>query len=268
MRALLLAAAALALPTGVSAGWRELLPGLDLGSFPLESALGPAELRVLRVDPARFELGLWCATEHAPESALSARGWSEAHGLVAAINAGMFASDRTTHVGYLKSGAHLNSRGRNAYRSVASFRPRRDGLPPFRITDLDEPGASLDSLVAGYECVVQNLRLVKRERENRWSPQARAWSEAALGEDGRGRALLLFCRTPLSMHELNRQALALEELDLVAAQHLEGGSMAQLWVDAGDVEAEWVGNVETAGEGEGNLVAWAIPNVIGVRAKD
>ena len=262
-------AALLLLPAApVAAGWTELAPGMDLGAFRLETPDGNAELQALRIDPARWDLGLYCATEHGMKRGLSARSWSEKFGLVAVINAGMFGTDYLTHVGHLRTGTHVNNAHRNAYRSVAAFRPRRDGVPPFVVEDLDLPGASLDSLIARYECIVQNLRLIKRPSENRWSPQDRRWSEAALGEDDHGRALLLFCRTPFAMHDFNTLVLGVKDLRLVTAQHLEGGPQAQLFVNVGDRTREWVGGLPSAyRENEGNVIAWPVPNVIGVKKK-
>lgn len=248
-------------------GWEELEPGLDLGTFTLSSAEGTAQLIAVRVDAARWELGTYTLTEHGLESGLTGAEWATRFGLAAVINAGMYGTDYRTHVGHLRNGEHVNNAHRNAYRSVAVFRPRRDDLPPFRIVDLDEPGADLGALIAGWECVVQNLRLIKRPRENRWSPQERRWSEAALGEDGQGRALLLFCRAPFSMHEFNLALLDTEELDLVAAQHLEGGSEAQLFLEVGGRRAEWVGSFETGIPETAGRAAWPVPNVIGVRRR-
>lgn len=260
-----LAAGLLAAAVPARAGWKELAPGLDLGTFRLE---GGAELQAVRVDAARWDLGLYCASEHGMKRGLSAQGWAEKFDLAVAINAGMFGTDYVTHVGHLRNGRHVNNANRNAYRSVAGFRPRREDLPPFRIHDLDAPGASMDSVIARYECVVQNLRLIKRERENRWTPQDRRWSEAALGEDDKGRMLLLFCRTPMAMHDFNERVLAVKDLRLVAAQHLEGGPQAQLHVNAGGEARTWVGGrAETWGDAEGAGIAWPVPNVIGIRPR-
>jgi hypothetical protein len=118
-----------------------------------------------------------------------------------------------------------------------------------------------------YRRVVQNLRLVKRPGVNRWSPQERRWSEAALGEDREGRALLIFCGAPLPLDRLVETLLALP-LGIVAAQHLEGGTQAQLFVAAGGQTIELVGGYEgILPPSDSSHAAWPIPNVIGVRAR-
>jgi hypothetical protein len=148
------------------------------------------------------------------------------------------------------------------------FRPRSESAA-FRIVDLDVPGASFDSLLTQYDGIVQNLRLIKRPRENRWSPLPKTWSEAALGEDAHGRALLIFCATPLSMHDFNAKLLATKGLDLVCAQHLEGGRQAQLYVRVGDVERDLVGtSTDAFSSTDDPAAAWPIPNVLGVRRRE
>jgi hypothetical protein len=109
--------------------------------------------------------------------------------------------------------------------------------------------------------------MIKRPGENRWSAQERRWSEAALGEDREGRALLIFCGAPLPLDRLIAALLALP-LGIVAAQHLEGGSQAQLFVSAGGRTVEFVGGYEgTFAASDPGRTARPIPNVIGVRQR-
>ncbi len=249
--------------------WLLVEAGLELAEFKVAAATpaGDSTIVVLRVDPELWDLRLYCASASGEPTELSARGWCEREGLVAAVNAGMYAPDFRTHVGYLRVGDHVNCASENHYRSVAAFGPRRAGIPRFRIFDLDASGASLAAVEADYDHVAQNLRLVGRPGRNRWSPQPKRWSEAALGEDDRGRALLIFSRSPYSMHDLNRLLLSLP-LGLVAAQHLEGGPEAQFCILAADLMRDLVGSYETGfWENDDNRQAWPLPNVIGVRRR-
>jgi hypothetical protein len=273
MSVLVIAAAGAAVVLGLLAaspvardGWRELAPGLELGRFAAPGADPERDgITVLRIDPDRWELDLHCASETDAVRGRSARRWCEELGLVAAVNAGMFETDRRRHVGYLRKGEHVNNGGVNDYLSAVAFAPRRDGLPRFRIFDLDEK--PLTDVVREYASVAQNLRLIKRPGENRWSPQGRRWSEVALAEDGRGRALLIASRVAYCMHELNELLLSLP-LDIVCAQHLEGGPEAQMYLRHGDLVFEMVGSYESGfHESEANTVARPIPNVIGVRPR-
>ena len=182
---------------------------------------------------------------------------------MAAINAGMYQADYRTHSGYMRADGTVFSRGTNGYLSAAAFDPVNPKDPPFRLFDLDvDP---LAEVLPRYRRVVQNLRLIKRPGENRWSSQERRWSEAALGEDHEGRVLLIFCGTPLLLDRLNEALLSLP-LGLVAAQHLEGGTQAQLFIAAGGQTIELVGEYEGIFSApDPQRPAWPIPNVIGIR---
>lgn len=249
-------------------GWKTLAPGLELlTARALATERTDAEITVLRIDPEHWELSVHATSHTGDASGRSATEWSREHGLVAAINAGMFATDYATHVGYLRIGEHVNNGSFNKYQSVAAFGRRKDGIPHFRIFDLDAPGTSRQQILRDYSTVIQNLRLIKRPGENRWAQNKKSWSEAALGEDSAGRALFIYSTAPFTMHDFNRELLALD-LDLVAAQHLEGGTKAQLFLNAGGVEREMYGSFETSDPGNGGLlVAFPIPFVLGVRAR-
>lgn len=250
------------LPTVLLAAdsWRELDSGLELGVFPVDKGA----VTVLRIDPEHWEtVALAASADHGPNQ--SARQWARAHGLTAVINAGMYGRDHSTHTGYFRVGEHVNNGlwNRNDYRQAACWGPRQDDLPPFALYDLDETPE--DDFCDLYDVVIQNLRLIKKPGENRWSQQDRKWSEACLGEDARGRMLWIFSRAPHTMHDLNEILLDLP-LDLVAAQHLEGGPEAQLWIEPTHLEA--VGSYETGFmESDANTSAWPVPNVLGVRRR-
>lgn len=261
--AVLVAAAAPA--AAADARWVELGRGLELAHFPLEGHGFPdAKVHVLRIDPKLWELTLH-GLPRGESGGYTAREWTRREGLAAAINAGMYQVDYRTHSGYFAADETVFSRGVNPYLSAAAFAPVDAADPPFRIVDLDEE--PLPAVIARYRRVVQNLRMVKRPGENRWSAQSRRWSEAALGEDREGRALFIFCAAPLPLDRLIAALLELP-LGLVAAQHLEGGSQAQFFVAAGGERLELVGDHEGAfPRAEQGRTARPIPNVIGVRQR-
>ncbi len=265
----LLTVGLLGLPASSGAGWRTLDTGLDLGEFrsTLRTVAGDSMVVVLRIDPAVWKLRVLCAGVAGAAGVsgnLTAKQWCQREGLSAAINAGMFSSDYHAHIGYLRSGKHINCPSSNQYRSVAAFCPRREGIPRFRIFDLDQPGGSIAALNADYDCVVQNLRLIKRPSLNCWSPQENRWSEAALGEDTQGRVLFVFSRSPYSMHDFNVVLTGLP-IGLECAQHLEGGPEAQLYLRTAAFELEVVGSYETGfRQDDSNQSAWPIPNVLGI----
>ena len=256
--------------TELTTGWKAIAPGMDLRWIVAgaPSPVGDSRIVVLRIDPAAWELELVGRSRTGEPAGRTARGWAEGHDLAVAINAGMFSTDYKTHVGYMEYQGHVNSSGINNYQSVAAFNPRNPGKqPPFRIFDLDEPGITVQAIRQDYASLVQNLRLIKKPGTNRWSKQEKSWSEAALGEDREGRILFVFSRSPFSMHTLNGELLS-GGIGLVALQHLEGGPEAQLYLKVGDTRLELSGSYESSlRQDGGNVVAWPIPNVLGVRRK-
>ncbi len=232
------------------------------------SLVGDSRIFVLRMDPDLWQLEAVGISQTGEASGHTARDWSQRHKFAAAINAGMFATDMKTHIGYMGSPVHVNNGKTNAYQSVAAFEPRNSqSLPRFRIFDLDAPRANFADIRKDYACALQNLRLIKRPGSNQWSQQTRMWSEAALGEDNSGRILFIYSRSPFSMHDLNNELLN-AGIGLVAAQHLEGGPEAQLYLHVGNLEMEMYGSYETSfKENDSNSTAWPVPNILGVRPR-
>jgi len=259
----------LCVATTASAEWQSLAEGMELGRFTAKKAsiIGNSEIVILRIDPTHWELVSINRSQTAEKDNLTAREWGEKHQLSAAINSGMFATDYSTHVGYSQADGHINSERVNHYQSVAAFGPKQADLPAFRIYDLDDPSVDMTTLQQQYGSLLQNLRLIKRPGENRWKHKKRMWSEAALAEDAVGRILFIHTRSPFTMYHFNEELLNLG-IDLVAAQHLEGGPEAQLYFKVGEHSMERFGSYETAfNEDNSNQKAWPIPNVLGVRQK-
>jgi len=232
-----------------------------------QSTLGDSKITVLRIDPALWELEVTGILQTGEAAGHTGREWARKQKYTAVINAGMFEMDQKTHLGYVRSRDHVYNSRVNKYQSVMAFDPRAGkSVPPFRIFDLDPP-ASLPTVVEDYASAVQNLRLIKRPGINQWGKQAKEWSEAAVGEDSDGHLLFIYSRSPFSMHDLNQELLA-SGIGIVAAQHMEGGPEAQLYVHVGDTELEMFGSYETSfKENDQNDVAWPVPNVIGVRSR-
>lgn len=258
--------AAFSAPASAEPSWRALAPGLDLAvvNASKPSHLGDSIITIVRADPSHWQLALGSLSDEMPAGGMTARQWAEKKDWALAINAGMFAEDYRTHVGYFASGGKVLNDNVNRYQSVAVFDPREESLPGFRIIDLDLSERSFAEIRKQYGSVIQNLRLIRRPGENRWRDRGEAWSEAALGEDSAGNMLFIFARSPFTMHQFNREILS-AGIDLVAAQHLEGGPEAQLFLKLGDFELNQFGSYETRfKEDDGNPLAWPIPNVIGI----
>jgi len=249
--------------------WVTLEAGLEYAKFKAEvfSITGDSVIHILRVNPQRWDLVMLMSSEVSGGKNYSMKEWCGRYKLTAGINAGMYDVDLKRHIGYLKNYQHTNNaQAHPQYHSAAAFNPKQSDRPRFKIIDTDKN--PLSKITEDYHTVVENLRLIKRDRQNRWSQQGKKWSEAALGEDKSGNALFIFCRSPYSMYEFNNILLSLP-IDLVCAQHLEGGPEAQLYVISGDFELDLMGSFETGFlESGGNVFRYAVPNVIGIRKKN
>jgi hypothetical protein len=247
--------------------WRTLADGVEYRTFTLvnKPEVGDGVLHVVRADPSRVDLKAALVSEQGGEPRPAGR-WLDDMGLVVGINIGMYDTDQRTNVGYLRNGSHVsNPKWRKSHETALAFGPKRAGLPPLLMVDLDTPGAT-DQLT-DYGTVVQNLRLVKGEAQSVWKTSTRRWSEAAVAVDKQGRLLFLFCRTPMSMTEFNDRVLELP-VGIVRAMHVEGGPEASLSIHTGALSLDLSGSYETGfNENDGNAHQWPIPNVLGVAAR-
>jgi len=257
-------AVTLALAASPAAPWQALEPGLDLGRFQgPPGGSGDGVITVLRVDPRHFELRLLNASAPGQGKARSARGWAEATGAVAAINASMYQGDLRTSVSLMRTKDHVNHRRVSRDRTVLAFDPMAPGVPAFRIIDRDCD--DLESLGKSYASLVQSIRVISCRRENVWAPSQRRTSAALVGIDGAGRLLLVHARTAWPTSRLADALLTLP-IDLQRAMYVEGGAEAQLWV--GPPRLELVGALEgIAGVARG-VGGWPVPNVLAVFRKE
>jgi hypothetical protein len=250
-----------------AADWKKLDASLVFKQFAVKNVYtgSNAIITVVRIDPGRYRLKLLSVSEFGGENKTAAE-WAEAHGCIGGINAGMYLTDYKSNVGYMKNGKHLNNaRINKKYFSFAVFNPENDNDPYFRIYDSDV--VDILKIIPRYRCVVQNLRLIKRPRLNRWGKQEKRWSEIALGEDTAGNILILFCKSPFSMYEFNNHLLHLP-IDLVCAQHLEGGSEASIYLK-GENDSLQINGSYTGGwtGGNGGETLLPLPNVIGIEKR-
>jgi hypothetical protein len=252
-------------PPSPPIAWRSLEPGLELGSVrsPIPSEAGDSKIRVLRIDPTRFELQLLNASASADGAPLTAKQWAERYGLVAAINASLYQADQRTSVSLMKSRTHTNNPRLSKHNAVLLFDRLDAGVPPVQI--VDRTCRDLAAVQGRYGASVQSIRMVSCTRANVWTQQPEnKFSTAAVGIDQQGRLLFIHVRSPLSTHDLIDSLLALP-LGVREAMYVEGGPEAQLYVNAGGTEVELVGSRGSSFAGIENTYALPIPNVLGVR---
>jgi len=265
LRPLLPAALCLLLLGAAPSPWTAVEPGLDLGVFdsPTKSDVGDSKIRVLRIDPERFELVLLNASADPLLGNRTARQWVETENLVAAINPSMYGADHKTSVAHMERDGHVNNRRWSKDNDVLAFDPVDPTDPP--VTIIDSRCDDRDSLAPRYKTLIQSIRMLRCDGVNVWSQQDKRWSHAVVGIDGAGRALFIHARSPWSTHDFIDLLMALP-LDLKRLQYAEGGPEASLYVRAGSTELDQFGSYETGFyESDDNDRAWPLPNVLGVR---
>ncbi len=244
--------------------WQELEPGLQMGTFisPQPAAAGDSRIRVLRIDPARFELRLFNASALTEKKAITPKEWITRYGLTAAINASMYQSDYRTSVSLMRTRVHTNNGALSKDNAVLAFDRLDDGVPRAQI--IDRTCQDFDELKKHYGTLVQSIRMVSCDRKNVWSPREERWSTAAIGMDQDNRILFIHARALFRTHDLIDALLALP-IGLKTAMYVEGGPQAQLHVHSGGRDVTLVGSYDPAVlNGDEAVDEVAIPNVVGI----
>jgi len=247
--------------------WHYLEPGLSLGTYSDSPTTGKAEesVYILKIDPVLFDVNLFCASQYDQKSR-SMQAWSMDFELIAVINAGMYATDLSTSVGYLKSSGHLNnSRINSTYKCIFACQPLDSTLSPVKIFDLTCD--NFESYADKYHSALQSIRMISCQQENVWEPQDDQWSIAALGIDKEEQLLFIYSFIPRSVHDFINLLLKLP-LRIHTAMYLEGGIQAGLYVSAGGLQRNlpWDKRPEILLNNDSQAER-PLPNVIGIRRK-
>lgn len=250
--------------------WRLLSDGLELREFLIPDQIGDLEGRqggiaVLRIDPGIYDLALGTALRSGRMRSM--QEWSLHSKFAAVINAGMFrADDRMRSTGYMRDAdVVVNSFIHPNYGAFLAFDPRDPSLPAVRWVDR-KSDADWQEVLASYDGIIQNYRLISRERENLWAQSQTRHSGAAIAMDRDGRVIFIHCRPRLSMHEF-AQALLDLPLDLVGAMYVEGGADAAMYIDVDGYVGRFVGEYRSDFFQGSNRNFWPAPNVLGIRPK-
>ena len=244
--------------------WRNLEPGLEYGAFPSPHAskTGDSLIRVLRIDPRKFELRLFNTSAPEHVRLLTAKEWCQQNGLVAAINASMYQADRRTSVSLMRTKTHTNNPRLSKDMTILAFDRQSPDVPLVKI--IDRQCEDFDAWKSKYETLVQSIRMISCKGKNVWSQQAKKWSTAAIGIDNQGKVLFIHVRAPFSTYDLINN-LKILPIELSRLMYVEGGKEAQLYVQSGDQAYEFTGIYETGFDGSNQRdYAWSIPNVIGI----
>ena len=245
--------------------WRNLEPGLDLGLFfaPKKSIVGDSLIKILRADPRFFSLKLLNASASKSKKRYSVKKWINQNSLVAGINASMYQKNQISSVSYMKTGNHVNSTWVSKDKTVLAFDPNEKKISPVKI--IDRECEDFQTFREKYATLIQSIRMISCKGENVWAPQNKIWSTAAVGTDIQGKILFIHVRSPYSTHDLINMLLKLP-IKLKRAMYVEGGADAQLYINTGKEEHEFIGSYSTGSrEHDGNSFSNPIPNVLGLK---
>lgn len=256
--------------------WKTLLPGFALAQLasltdaegwgsPFAAAKdgGQAALVILRFDPERYAFSLYMASEEGPASLEEV---AQRHGLLAAVNAGMYLPDQVTSTGHMRSNGHVNNpRVAEKFGAFLVANPSRPLLPPAALLDRDKD--DWRSALEAYTLVVQNYRLTDSEGRILWPENSPAHSIAALGQDSLGRFLFIMHRDPLPPSRFAARILAMP-LGVKFLMYLEGGTPAMLLVRAGAFRGQWSGIRLGGLIGGEDAAKKQVPNVLGVKVRE
>jgi hypothetical protein len=250
-----------------TAEWQKLAGGLELGIFkaPLPSEIGDSTIRVLRIDPQRYQLRLLNASASENGRPLTTRQWSRQFGLVAAINASMYQADFRSSVSLMRTKSHINNPRLSKDKAILAFDRKDANVPLVKI--IDRQCEDFDEWKRKYRTMIQSIRMISCTRKNVWTQQPQKWSTAAIGIDNRRRVLFIHVGSPYSTHDVIDFLLNLP-LNISRAMYVEGGPQAQMYIHSGKQEHEFVGNYEI--ELQHNmkkLISRPIPNVVGISVK-
>jgi len=246
-------------------GWQKLADGLELGILdsPQPAEIGDSKIRILRIDPERYELKLLNASVSKKGRPLSAKQWCRQNDLVAAINASMYQEDFKTSVSYMRTRTHVNNpRIREKDMTILAFDKLGADVPDVKI--IDRQCEDFKLWKNKYGSLVQSIRMISCTGKNVWRQQSKKYSTVAIGIDTAGRVLFIHVGSPYSTHDLINILKTLP-LQIARAMYTEGGPQAQLYIKTGAQEYEFVGHSEIdLSNNTNSLFSWPIPNVVGI----
>ena len=246
-------------------GWQKLADGLELGIFdsPQPAEIGDSKVRILRIDPARYELKLLNASVSKKGRPLTAKQWCRQNGLVAAINASMYQEDFKTSVSYMRTRTHVNNpRLREKDMAILAFDRLAAGVP--RVKIIDRQCEDFRLWKNKYGSLVQSIRMISCKGKNVWRQQPKKYSTVAIGVDEADRVLFIHVGSPYSTHDLINILKKLP-IEIARAMYTEGGPQAQLYIKTGAHEYDFTGHSEIDFSNKANsLFSWPIPKAVGV----
>ncbi|MCK5203637.1 MAG: phosphodiester glycosidase family protein [Desulfobacterales bacterium] len=248
-------------------GWQQLDRGLELGTFlsPQPAEVGDSLVRVLRINPKYYRLRLLNASAIENGVPLTPKQWCRQNGLIAAINPSMFQTDYKTSVSLMRTQTHTNNPRLSKDMTILAFDRQSSDVPRAKI--IDRQCEDFQFWKKKYKTLVQSIRMLSCKGKNVWKQQQQKWSTAAIAIDGQENILFIHVRSWYSTHDLINVLKKLP-LNISKAMYTEGGPQAQLYINTGEKEFEFVGSYETSSpQNNENAISWPLPNVIGISVR-
>jgi hypothetical protein len=248
-------------------GWQRLDRGLELGTFlsPQPAEVGDSLVRVLRINPKYYRLRLLNASAVKDGLPLTPKQWCLQNGLIAAINPSMFQTDYKTSVSLMRTQTHTNNPRLSKDMTILAFDRQSSSVPHAKI--IDRQCEDFQFWKNKYRTLVQSIRMISCKGKNVWKQQQQKWSTAAIAIDGQANILFIHVRSWYSTHDLTNVLKKLP-LNISKAMYTEGGPQAQLYINTGKMEFEFVGSYETSlPQSNENAISWPLPNIIGITAR-
>ena len=245
-------------------GWQALAIGLELGTFlsPQPAEVGDSLVRVLRINPKYYRLRLLNASAIEDGVPLTPKQWCRQNGLIAAINPSMFQTDYKTSVSLMRTQTHTNNPRLSKDMAILAFDRQSSDVPRAKI--IDRQCEDFQFWKKKYKTLVQSIRMLSCKGKNVWKQQQQKWSTAAIAIDGRENILFIHVRSWYSTHDLIN-VLKILPLNISKAMYTEGGPQAQLYINTGKKEFEFVGSYETSSpQSNEDAISWPLPNIIGI----
>ena len=248
-------------------GWQQLDRGLELGTFlsPQPAEVGDSLVRVLRINPKYYRLRLLNASAIENGVPLTPKQWCRQNGLIAAINPSMFQTDYKTSVSLMRTQTHTNNPRLSKDMTILAFDRQSSDVPRAKI--IDRQCEDFQFWKKKYKTLVQSIRMLSCKGKNVWKQQQQKWSTAAIAIDGQENILFIHVRSWYSTHDLINVLKKLP-LNISKAMYTEGGPQAQLYINTGEKEFEFIGSYETSSpQNNENAISWPLPNVIGISVR-
>ena len=239
---------------------------MQLGEYvpATKSEIGDSKITILRINPKFYTFRLLESVRYKDQRRTAAQ-WCQQEKLVACINAGMYQPDGR-NVGYMRNYKSVNNAAFNADNCLLAFNPADSLRAEIKLIDRGCE-ADWEQQAQRYHSVSQSVRMIDCHRNNTWAQQPKKWSSVVWGIDNDGQALMIFCRSPYTMHDYV-DILLQSPLNIQQAMYLEGGPEASLYVKSGRTERNLFGSYETGfTENDDSRAAFTLPNVIGIVPK-